>query len=229
MAEAVERQNNAINAPSTLENSRQDITPSTGLSCSRVIRRLHMFAGLFLGPWMLMYALSTLVMTHRNYVLSFYASKSPALTTERELDYARSFPTNVGREEIARQILSDLGVEGRHSVSGGRDGKPLVINRQQALVGRRITFNPAEGKIIVAREEFRALTFLERMHRRRGYDQPYLLEDTWGFTVDVAVVCMIFWSLSGLWLWWELRTTHGWGTFCLVAGLALFAVFLVLL
>jgi hypothetical protein len=188
-----------------------------------------MFTGLFLGPWMLMYALSTLVMAHRDYVLSFYPSKAPAFVAERELDYTRSFPPTAAREEIGKQIVQDLGLEGRHNVSGGRDGKPLVINRQHALTARRITFDPATHKIAIEREEFRALTFLERMHRRRGYDQPYALEDSWGLTVDVAVVCMVFWSLSGIWLWWELKPTRKWGTLSLAAGLGLFLIFLLLL
>ena len=32
---------------------------------SRFVRRTHMYLGLALFPWMLMYALSTLVMNHR--------------------------------------------------------------------------------------------------------------------------------------------------------------------
>jgi hypothetical protein len=188
-----------------------------------------MFSGLFLAPWMLMYALSTLVMTHRDYVLSFYPSKTPAFTKERELEYTRSFPATATREEIARQILQDIGLVGSHYVSGGRDGKPLVITRQHALRAQRVTFNPKARTVAIEREEFRALTFLERMHRRRGYTQPYALDDTWGGTVDLAVVAMVFWSLSGLWLWWELKSTRGWGTVSLVSGLVLFAIFLVLL
>src|SRR5262245_32131080 len=84
---------------------------------SKLIRRIHMFTGLFFAPWMLMYALSTLVMTHRDYVGSFYKTKSPAMVIERELDYSRSFPTNTPREAIGLQILTDLGLEGTHSVS----------------------------------------------------------------------------------------------------------------
>ena len=194
---------------------------------ARLVRRVHMFTGLFLAPWMLMYALSTLVMTHRDYVNSFYSSKSPAFATERELDYTRSFPTNMTREQIAPQILQDLELDGTHSVSGGRNGRPLVINRQNALSTRRVTFDAAAGKVMIQREEFRAATFLDRMHRRRGYNQPYALEDTWGFTVDVAVVTMVFWSLSGIWLWWEIRHVRLWGTLSLVAGLSLFALFAV--
>ena len=78
-----------MNAPTTL---KLDIAWS---NMSRLVRRVHMFTGLFLAPWMLMYALSTLVMTHQEYVNSFYASKSPVMVKERELDYSRSFPTNV--------------------------------------------------------------------------------------------------------------------------------------
>jgi hypothetical protein len=67
------------------------------------------------------------------------------------------------------------------------------------------------------------------MHRRRGYDHPYLLEDMWGFTVDVAVVAMAFWSLSGVWLWWELKATRFWGALSFFGGLGLFGIFSVLI
>ena len=201
----------------------------SGRSISRLIRRVHMFTGLFLAPWMLMYALSTMVMTHSDFVFSFYSSKSPTMVTERELDYTRSFPTNVTREQIGQQILQDVGLDGTHYVSGGKDGKPVVVNRQHALISQRITFDASKSKVVIEREEFRTPTFLERLHRRRGYNHPYALEDTWGFTVDVAVVTMVFWSLSGVWLWWELKTTRGWGTLSLTAGVVLFAIFALLL
>src|SRR5262249_43233473 len=193
-----------------------------------LIRRVHMFAGLFLAPWMLMYALSTLVMTHRDYVSSFYPSKNPAMVTERQLDYSGSFPTNLTREQIGQQILQHIGLDGTYDVSGGRNGKPLVIHRRHALCTRRITFDASKNNLLVEREEFRALSFLERMHRRRGYN-AYPLENTWGFTVDVAVVTMVFWSLSGLWLWWEIKATRRWGALSLAAGTGLFAIFLALL
>jgi hypothetical protein len=209
------------------------LTPSTadkGVSTlARLTRRVHMFTGLFLAPWMLMYALSTLAMTHRELVVSFYPSKTPAMVTERELEYTRTFPPGATPQEIGREILRDLGLEGTHRVSGGKAGKPLVINRQHAATVQRISFDPATRKLLLQREEYRTLSFLERMHRRRGYDQPYALEDTWGFSVDVAVIAMVFWSLSGLWLWWEIKSTRTWGTVSFVTGCGLFAIFLALL
>jgi hypothetical protein len=178
---------------------------------SRLMRRLHMYLGLFLAPWMLMYALSTIGMSHRDFFLSYYPTKAPRITTEREMDYSRAFPPGADPNQMAREILRDLGLDGSHRVSGGKDGKPLVVNRQHSRAQRRITYDPATKKVLVQREEFRLLTFLERMHRRRGYQHPYALEDSWAFSVDLTVITMIFWSLSGLWLWWEMRSPDSWG------------------
>jgi len=216
-----------MNATSTNEAVATTIPQTPGIS--RLVRRIHMFTGLFLAPWMVMYALSTMVMTHHEYVNSFYASKSPVMVKERELDYSRTFPTNLTRDAIGQQILNDLSMDGAHSVSGGRNGGPLVIQRQHALPHQRLTFDESTSKITIEREEFRAPTILERLHRRRGYKQPYALEDTWGFTVDVAVVTMVFWSLSGIWLAWELKTTRVWGALAFVVGLGLFVVFAALI
>ncbi|MCZ6635698.1 MAG: hypothetical protein O7G87_20055, partial [bacterium] len=66
----------------------------------------------------------------------------------------------------------------------------------------------------------------ERMHRRRGYQHKYALEDTWAFSVDLVILAMVFWVGSGLWLWWELKVTRLWGTVCLGIGIGLFALFL---
>ena len=218
-----------MNVPAAIDSLSYPTAEPSRSKASLLVRRIHMFTGLFLGPWMLMYALSTLVMTHRDYVVSFYPTKNPVMITERQLNYARSFPEGMSREQIAHQLLVDLGLDGANHVSGGQNGKPLIITRQQGLIARRITFDASAEKLVLAREEFRALTFLERMHRRRGYSQPYVSDGVWGLSVDLAVITMAFWSLSGIWLWWELKSTHRLGAISFVAGLSLFALFLVLL
>jgi len=188
-----------------------------------------MYLGLFLAPWMLMYALSTLAMANREFVLLFYANKRPSMKVEREFDYSRAFPTSATPDQIGQQILDDLGLDGSHSVTRGEIGKPLVIERRQPLAPRRITYDPATRKVSIQKEEFRGVAFLERMHTRRGYQHPYALEDTWAFSVDLAAVSMMFWGLSGLWLWWELRSTRRWGGLCLALGVALFGTFLAMI
>lgn len=218
-----------MNAEATSDANLPSAAEPRSFSATRIVRRVHLYLGLFLAPWMLMYALSTMVMNHREFVSSFHATKTPGLTTERELDYARTFPTGTTPQEMSRQILSDLGLAGAHRVSGGKDGKPLVIDRQHPLAQRRITLDPKAAKLTVQREEFRGATFLERMHRRRGYQHPYALEDTWAFSVDLTVLTIIFWALSGIWIWWELRAPRVWGFVAGGLGLVLFTIFLALL
>ena len=50
---------------------------------SLIIRRTHMYLGLFLFPWMLMYALSTMVMNHRALFVATYGAGPPAYEKER--------------------------------------------------------------------------------------------------------------------------------------------------
>ena len=202
---------------------------SSKVPASSLARRVHMYLGLFLAPWMVMYALSTVCMNHREFVHSLYPTQASGMVTERELEFSEAFPAGTTPQQMGRQILKDLKLEGAHRVSGGKDGEPLVIDRQQTLGPRRLAWDPNRRILRIQREEFRMSTFLERMHRRRGYQQPYASDDIWAFSVDLAIAAMIFWSLSGLWLCWELRPTRFWGTICGSLGLALFVAFLALI
>ena len=80
--------------------------------------------------------------------------------------------------------------------------------------------------LTAAVQVYRTPGFLERMHRRRGYQTDYVRDDLWAVTVDMVIIAMVFWVASGLWMWWELRVTRRWGAVSAAAGLALFALFL---
>jgi len=91
---------------------------------------------------------------------------------------------------------------------------------------RRLTYIPAEGKVVIEKQAFRGSAFLERMHRRRGFQSGYPLENAWAFSVDLVIVAMIFWVASGLWMWWEMKATRFWGAVFAAGGMAIFGLFL---
>jgi hypothetical protein len=185
---------------------------------SRGIRRTHMYLALFLAPWMIGYALSTIAMNHR-------MPRPTQLVIESERQYPNTFDPETPRREIAQQILADLKLDGAFSVQGpGPDGR-LAINRQGMLTPRRITFTPQTRRIVVERMELETSGFLNRFHRRRGYQQPYAADIAMAISVDVVIVAMVFWALSGLWMWWEMRTTRLWGLACAVTGAGIFLTF----
>ena len=67
-----------------------------------------MYLGLALFPWMLMYALSTLVMNHRALFTAKYGSGPVPFLVERELSYDRAFPEPADLETISSQILASM-------------------------------------------------------------------------------------------------------------------------
>lgn len=188
-----------------------------------MIRRFHLYLALFLGPWVLMYALSTFVMNHR----VWFRGETPAPPTWEKVSegtYPGEFPEGASRNDIARQILASVGMEGAHQVNL-REGR-VVILRNEAVRPVRITYDRAGNSLLIERQSLEGAAFLERMHRRRGFQHPYTLEDLWAFSVDSFIAVMLIWVLTGLWMWWEMRAARNWGLVILLAGFAVFGLFL---
>jgi hypothetical protein len=186
---------------------------------SLLLRRAHMYLALFLFPWMLMYALSTLAMNHR------HAFAAPAVfEKERELVYDGVLPEDAPPRVVSAQLLEFVGLNGAHNLTH-KEGA-YVIARTDLLTPRRFTYTPANRRLVIERLPFRANALLERFHRRRGYATGYALDTTWAVSVDLAIAAMIFWAASGLLMWWEMRATRGLGLLAMLGGVSLFAFYL---
>jgi hypothetical protein len=192
---------------------------------SKLIRRVHMYIALFLAPWIMMYAASTFVMNHRARFQS-QPPGPPPFEKEREQVFRGQIAPGAPPREIAAAVLKDIGMDGTHNVNASADKQRITILRNEPVAPRRITFSTSDNRIIIEKQVVKMPAFLERMHRRRGYQQPYALEDMWAFSVDLVIAAMVFWALSGLWMWWEMKKTRVLGFAFGVAGCALFALFL---
>jgi hypothetical protein len=192
---------------------------------SKIIRRTHMYLALALAPWVLMYALSTMAMNHRDFFRRVYGTSEPVFHKESELAYRGSFAPGAKPRDMARQILKALDMDGFHFARRESDGR-LVIFREDPVAPKRVTFTPADKKVVVERQELRTPAFLEKMHRSRGYSRDYPWRNPWGFSVDLVIVSMVFWAASGIWMWIELKETRRLGLLFSAAGVLLFAFFL---
>lgn len=184
-----------------------------------------MYLGLFLFPWMLMYAMSTAVMNHRGFFAGIYGASPPTYQAERQFAFDGAFSRDADLRTMSRQILGAAGLDGSHAVSRRKDGA-LVITRHDLLNPRRLTYVPADRTVLVERLPHRPNAFLERFHRRRGYATGYALDTVWAVSVDLVIVAMVVWVLSGLWMWWEMKATRRFGAAAIAAGVGLFAVYL---
>jgi hypothetical protein len=187
-----------------------------------------MYLALFLFPWMLMYALSTAAMNHRAFFAEADGTAPVTYEQERTLAYEAVFPENADLRTISRQILGSVDLDGSHGVTRRPDGT-IVITRNDLMTPRRLTYLPAERIVVIERLPHRTNALLERFHRRRGYSTGYLLDTVWAVSVDVVIAAMLFWVISGLWMWWEMKATRGLGTSALLSGAGLFAFYLLIL
>jgi hypothetical protein len=185
---------------------------------SKLIRRSHMYLALFLTPWMVGYAASTLLMNHA-------AGRPVVFVSESERPYNTSFEPGTPPRVVAEQILSELDLEGTFGVAAPSPDGKLTITRQDIVAPRRVTFYPTEQRLTVERAQPDAVGFLYRFHRRRGYEPPYLADRAMAFSVDLVIAAMVFWALSGLWMWWEMRATRRWGLACAILGVGIFTFF----
>jgi hypothetical protein len=185
-----------------------------------------MYLALFLTPWILIYALSTAAMNHREFLREQYGGEPAAWEKLSETTYTGAFPDGASPEVIAGQLLAGLDKRGYHQVRYSEDDGTYTINRHFAVNPERIVYDPASAKLTIERQVFRAPVFLERMHRRRGYQTGFPVENAWAFSVDLVIAAMVFWVISGLWMWWGIRPTRKWGAICAASGIVIFALFL---
>lgn len=93
------------------------------------------------------------------------------------------------------------------------DGEPCVIS-----------YNLGNGFLSAASEgqpaEMDAKSFLQRLHLSRGYSPHWGVRTLWAISVDAMFASMVFWGLSGIVMWWQIKRTRLLGAGVILASLA---------
>jgi len=185
------------------------------MSFHRVVRRLHLYLGLFLLPWFLLYGVSSVLFSHGRYFEGLYNDGKPNWTVRFDRPYAIDIPQDAGLR----------GAFGTYRPNG-REFHVYVYDFWSAT---QLKYYADRGRLVAEDRRFRLDHILTGMHARGGFTQSSFLDDAWAVTVDLACLGMIAWIASGLYMWWKLSQTRAWGTFALAGGVTLFAVFLFVL
>ena len=202
------------------------MNPTPALSLSKLIRRVHMYLALFLTPWMLIYALSGLVLNHGELARSFYGGKFSDFEKLEERPYTAAFSADASSRLIGAQVLADLGLTGTFQVQGTPTQPKLVITRNAALSAHRVTYFRTENRQLIEKLALNAPMTVNRLHFRHGYEQPFVSTKIWAFIVDLAVVGMVFWVVSGIWMWWEIKPARIAGAVVALLGFGAFGLLL---
>lgn len=91
----------------------------------------------------------------------------------------------------------------------------------------RVTYNAQTGAVggasadsIPPPEELSTRRFLTRMHLAHGYPGSQNAKWFWAIVVDAMAFVMVFWGVSGVFMWWQLKGTRRLGLIVLLFSAA---------
>ena len=63
--------------------------------------------------------------------------------------------------------------------------------------------------------------FLTQLHLAREYPSGVGVRWYWAVVVDAMAFVMVFWAVSGLFMWWQIKAVRGWGAVVLAVSAAI--------
>lgn len=192
------------------------------MTFDKLNRRTHLYLGLALTPWFLLYAASGFILNHP----AWFQHPGNAAPWTRTSERAYRPPASVNSDDedaLAQQLLADQGLSGRYRADFDEDGN-LEIVRTRLSGNIRLTYYPREGRVVRADQHPHLDQLLTAAHFRAGFEYPYVLEILWGGIIDLLIVSSLLWIATGIYLWWKLRRFRWWGGVALAGGLLSFVL-----
>jgi hypothetical protein len=184
------------------------------------MRSLHLYSGLIVSPFVLVYAASTIALNHPTWL------GGPG-EPRTEIGQVRP-PVSEDSLTIARDVLGQLGIRGeamfvRRDVKAGEVEIPV----QHAGAKSSVTVDLATGRAVVERHRPSLVDSVIFFHKMpgphvvamRGYSTAVAL---WRWLADASVLAIVFLAASGLYLWTALKAERTVGLVSLGAGAAVF-------
>ncbi|MHC4169927.1 MAG: PepSY domain-containing protein [Planctomycetota bacterium] len=199
------------------------------LKADRILRWIHLYTGLFLIPWILVYGASAFCLNHNQWFRKKLKITPPTWDVKREVDFTPddNFPSEFKQQAAA--IVKFLDLDGAHRPIGKPNANQMIINRICATGNYRITWRKPSSLLVVEKQKsFSFYGLIHFLHFRGGYAQPYFAHLAWAVIVDAVSVSMWLWVVSGVYLWWRRARKPFLGAVCLVAGVVSFAGLVVL-
>lgn len=193
------------------------------------IRDLHLYAGLFVSPYILVFAVSVFFLVHRDLPVGRGGPSVERIVTDLPL------PANLnqlsGRERIdaLRPALDRAGVHGevgwiQHVAKDNRLVVPVMVPGRTTIVSIDLMRREASIKL----QSTGLASALVELHRfpgphLLGLRMNWLYMRIWCWLSDATVYLVLLVTMSGLYLWYHLRAERRIGTTLLAVGALSFA------
>lgn len=190
----------------------------------RWLRDLHLYVGLYISPFILLFAVSVFFLNHGKVV----REPAPAVETYRDLRIPDGFDRVKGREAVerAKPILPQVGVSGeigflRYLASD----RHLIFPVSKAGSEATVDVDLEARSATVTRRSMNAWESISYLHKMPGPHNVairgnWIGTQAWRVFADATIYLVLFLSLSGIYLWWAIKAERTIGLTLLTAGAA---------
>ncbi|MCC5906941.1 MAG: PepSY-associated TM helix domain-containing protein [Balneolaceae bacterium] len=187
----------------------------------RWVRNLHLYIGLFISPFLLIYAISVFFLNH---------DWKPWSDAETEkVSYSISVPDEENSRELARQIMQQLQITGEMNwVNHNQNSNSLSFPVDKPGLKKVIRVNLDDGSAEVERQKtgvWDAMVFLHEMPGSHlvSIRGNWIYVRIWGWLADATVYFILFVTASGVYMWSVMKAERKSGLIFL--GLGVFTFF----
>ena len=186
-------------------------------------RNLHLYLGLFLSPFVLVFVLSTVILNHPA-LAPARAAQALHEVKDVELPPGLEKLEGVERLEALKNVMRQAGVSGeinfvRYVPKEHRMVVPVLKPGQDTT----LDLNLATGRVQVERRNTGLRDALVYLHKSPGPHNAavrgnWVYTRLWGWLTDATVYTLLLISISGVYLWAVLKAERNIGLVLLGAG-----------
>jgi hypothetical protein len=176
----------------------------------QLLRRIHLFTGLILLVFVLMYFLSGYIIIHANW----FGGREPRTSTQSQT-LAVSAPAS--DTDLVAVLQRDLGLRGQPSAPEHRNDGSIRVNFVRPGTTFQASIAPGGKEVAITRKDFGFAGIANGMHRLRGYHGGWMYS-AWSALYDLASLALIVFGVTGVILWYQSTSRHLSGWLCLGAS-----------
>ncbi|MCW9053158.1 MAG: hypothetical protein OQJ91_12740 [Motiliproteus sp.] len=153
------------------------------------MRRVHLYAGLFLAPWILIYATSAFLLNHDQWFRDVFKVVTPGwMVIEETALHPRDKPEGPLSQQ-AQSLLEHLGLPGPHRIQPTSTAERLVVLRFSGSGDYRLTWLRQQNNVVIERRgPFSIYNYLHYLHFRKGYGVQGGSTNVWAGMVDLITL-----------------------------------------
>lgn len=193
----------------------------------RWTRDLHLYFGLFISPFLLLFAVSVFFLNHAKVTPGQWTS----VKTFQNIQVPADIDRVQGRDAIAagKAILQQVGIDGEIGFTRfARQSRHFVFPISRPGREANIDVDVGARSVTVSSRRMSLWESLAYLHKMPGPHNVAIRgnwapTNAWRWAADATIYLTLFITLSGIYLWWSLRAERRVGLAMLAAGFLTFS------